>query len=303
MSMDVETVVYRRQLKRRLRLWQVVGVVAVAIAIAVAIGTTRVGPKIGDRIARLEVAGVIVDDPARDELLKELRMDDRVKALILRINSPGGTVVGGETLYGTLRKLALKKPVVAVMGELAASGGYMAALGADHIIARQGTITGSIGVILQTTEFTGLLEKLGIKPEAIKSRPLKAQPSPLEPMSEEGRQATKAVVLDMYQMFVEMVAERRNMPIDEVFRLADGRIYTGRQAKENGLIDELGGEHEALVWLSDKRGLDAQLPVRDVAVEDGFEEIRDLFGSISGKSLFSETLTLDGLLSLWHPGS
>jgi len=303
MSLDVDTVVYRRQLKRRLRLWQILGVIAVAIAIAVAVGTTNVAPKIGDRVARIEVVGVIVDDPARDELLKELTDDESVKAVIVRVNSPGGTVVGGEALYLSLRAVSKKKPVVAVMGELAASAGYMTAIGADYLVARQGTITGSIGVILQTTEFTGLLDKLGIKPEAIKSRPLKAQPSPLEPMSEEGRQATKEVVMDMYDMFVEMVAERRNMAMEKVLQLADGRIYTGRQALSNGLIDAIGGEDVALNWLHNEKGLEADLPVEDSSVRDEFSEIRDLFGSLSGKSLFSETLTLDGLLSLWHPGS
>ncbi len=301
MSLDADSVVDRRQLKKRLRLWQVIGVIAIGITIALFIGRGEFSPKIGDYIARFDVSGIIVDNPNRDKLLADLAKDEKVKAVVLRINSPGGTVVGGENLYHSLREIAKEKPVVAVMGELATSAGYMTAIAADHIVARQGTVTGSIGVILQTTEFTGLLEKLGIKPEAIKSRPLKAQPNPMEVLSDEGRAVAQGVVSDMYQMFVEMVAERRNMTMDQTMLLADGRIYTGRQAFKNGLIDALGGEETALQWLREKREVNTSLPLEDVRLKDKLPNFEDFIGGLSGKSLFPERLTLDGLLSLWHP--
>jgi protease-4 len=177
----------------------------------------------------------------------------------------------------------------------------MTALAADHIVAREGTITGSIGVIMQSADVTGLLKKLGIEAEAIKSAPLKAVPSPLEPLTAEGREATRAVVMDMYDMFVGMVAERRSLPPEEAKRLADGRIYTGRQAVAMKLVDEIGGQDEARAWLESARGVPASLPVQDVRIEKDSPDMLGLVGGRIGKALFSERLTLDGLMALWHP--
>jgi protease-4 len=219
----------------------------------------------------------------------------------VHINSPGGTVVGGETLYHDLRDVSAKKPVVAVMREVAASGGYMIALGADRIFAQKGSITGSIGVLLQATDLTGMLEKLGITTEAVKSGPLKAVPSPLEPLTAEGRQAAMDVVQDMFEIFLAMVVERRQMSQEEALGLSDGRVYTGRQAASNGLVDEIGGEKEALAWLADVHGIEETLPIYDLEVERD-EFIWDgIITAIAGKTLFSERVTLDGLISLWHP--
>jgi protease-4 len=305
MSLEADQAVDRRRLKRRLSFWRAAAVIAVAALIVIGVTHSRGGPfaPLIERahVERLAVTGVISEDPARSAALTEVLKDDRVKALIVDINSPGGTVVGSEELFRELRKISAKKPVVAVMGTLAASGGYMTALGADHIIAREGTITGSIGVIMQSADVTGLLKKLGIEPEAIKSAPLKAVPSPLEPLTPEGRAATKAVVMDMYDMFVGMVAERRNLAPDEAKRLADGRVYTGRQAVALKLIDEIGGEEEARAWLASARGVPAALPVRDVRIDRASPGVIGLAGEWIGKALFSERLTLDGLVALWHP--
>ncbi len=177
----------------------------------------------------------------------------------------------------------------------------MVALAADRIIAREGTITGSIGVLLQTTEITGLLGKLGIATEAIKSGPLKAVPSPLEPMTPEVREITQALVDDIFSMFLRMVAERRKLTRLDAEALADGRVFTGRGAVEKRLIDGLGGEAEAIAWLEDKKGIESDLPVRDIKVERGVEEWFEYFDSLARKTMFSERLTLDGLISVWHP--
>jgi protease-4 len=301
MSLQVDFFIDRRRLKRQLTAWRVIGVVAIVAAVVTGIG--RIASVAGrDQILRLDVVGVILDDPRRDKALLDVAADDTVKALIVRIDSPGGTVVGGETLYKRLRQVAQSKPVVAVMGELATSAAYMTAVGADHIVAREGTLTGSIGVILQTTDVTGLLEKLGIKPETVKSSPLKAQPNPFEPFTKEAREATREVVLDMYEMFVRLVAERRGLSAETVRRLADGRVFTGRQAHSNGLIDAFGGETEALNWLADVRGIDPEIPVRDIDLATPEEKLRDLIDGLIRKALFSERLKLDGLVSLWHPG-
>ncbi len=300
MSLDADRIVDRRRLKRRLTFWRLTAVAALVLA-AVAFAGTLNGVAEKDHVARLKVEGIILDDTWRDEALAGLAEDDRVKALLIRIDSPGGTVVGGEALYKSILAVARKKPVVAVLGGTAASAAYMAALGAERIFAREGTVTGSIGVIMQTTDITGLLNTLGVKPEAIKSRPLKAQPNPLEPMTKEAREAVKSVVLDMYAMFVDFVSERRGMPRDKVLMLADGRIYSGRQAVANGLVDAIGGEDAARAWLEKAYKIDASLPLEDVDISRDEEIWRDFIGGAFGKALFSERLRLDGLLSLWQP--
>ena len=219
----------------------------------------------------------------------------------MHIDSPGGTVVGGETLYIHLRKVAEKKPVVAVIDNMATSAGYMAAIAADQIFARQSSITGSIGVIIQTTDITLLLKKLGIKPEAIKSAPLKAQPNPLEPMNENTRLAARLVVDDIFNMFIDMVVLRRKIDRPKVKQLADGRIYTGRQALNNGLIDAIGGEKEALNWLSKTRKINNQLPIKLMLPKEHSGFIERILDKLMGKFFISDRLRLDGLLSLWQP--
>ena len=300
MVLDADIVIDRRRLKRRLNLWRVIAVVAVVAAVFAAVG--RVGGLYGRaHVGRLSIEGVIVDDPQRDQALIDIADDDNVRALIVRIDSPGGTVVGGEALYHYLRRVAERKPVVAVMGEVATSAAYMAALAGDRIIAREGTITGSIGVIMQTADLTGLLEKIGVKPESVKSTPLKAQPSPFETFTPKAREAARDVVLDLYEMFVGMVGERRRLGHDQTLALADGRVFTGRQAVGNGLIDGLGGELEARAWLDEVRDVDSAVPVWDVEIGRPEDRLRDLIGGLVEKTIFSERLRLDGLISLWHP--
>lgn len=299
MSLDADRLIDRRRLKRSLTFWRVLAIVAAVAAVVAAVGRLYGGQTY---IARLVVDGIIFDDPWRDEALADAATDGKVAALIVRIDSPGGTVAGGEALYESLRNVAKQKPVVAVMGGTATSAGYMTALAADRILARASSVTGSIGVIMQTADVTGLLEKLGVKPEAIKSGPLKAQPNPLEPFTTEAREAARGAILDLYHMFVDMVVDRRKMPRDKVLALSDGRVYTGRQALANGLIDALGGEPEARQWLADVRQIPRSLPVKDVEIEYEDGVWRSLLGSTVGKALFSERLRLDGPISLWHPG-
>ncbi len=298
MALGPDAIVDRRRMKRGLLVWRTLAVVLAAALIAVLVGSF--GER-GDYVARISVSGVIAQNLERDQILHDIASDSRAKALIVRINSPGGTVVGGESLYHDLRKVAKIKPVVAVIDTLGTSAAYMTALGADRIFARQGTITGSIGVILQATEFSGLLKKLGVTTEAVKSSPLKAVPSPFEPLSQAGREATQAVVMDIFDMFVDLVAERRELAREDALRLADGRVYTGRQALAAKLVDALGGEADARSWLSSERGIGKSLPMRDVEPDFGFSPWRAAISALSQKTVFSETLTLDGLVSLWHP--
>lgn len=300
---DPDALVDRRRLKRQLSGWRLAAMVAAVAAVAAGVG--RLGLlEDSEHVAVLALSGLITDDIDRNRALRLAGEDPDAKAILVRIDSPGGTVVGGESLFRQLRSIAARKPVVAVLGEVAASGGYMVALAADHIVAREGTITGSIGVLMQTTDITGLLAKLGIEAEAIKSAPLKAVPSPLERLTDEGRAATKRLVDDMYEMFVDMVADRRALPRDRALALADGRIYTGRQARAANLIDALGGDSEAREWLAG-RGVALSIPARRIEIEkeDDFWPglIRGTVQAVTGKTYFPERLTLDGLVAVWHP--
>lgn len=299
MALEADAIVARRRLKRQLGLWRILAVLGIAGAVVAAVG--RFGGIPGqDYVAELTVEGLILADRGRDGALSAVAEDDNARALIVHLNSPGGSVVGGEDLYNSLRDVAARKPVVAVMGTLATSAAYMSAVATDRIFARQSTVTGSIGVLFQTTEFSVLLERLGVKAEAIKSAPLKAQPSPIEPLSEEGRAAAMALVEDMFEMFVDIVAERRQFSEPEVRQLADGRVFTGRQALSNGLIDAIGDHAAARDWLAESHDVAHDLPLRPV-IDEEHGLIFDFARGLAEKTLISKALTLDGLTALWHP--
>ena len=300
MAFDADQLMARRRLKRQLGWWRVIAVVAVAAAI-VAAGARFTGFGDDDIVARLSVRGVILEDPARDAALADIAHDDSVLALVVHINSPGGTVVGGEDLFNALRGVAEQKPVVAVMGTIATSAGYMTAIAADRLFARRSTITGSIGVIMQTTDVTGLLERLGIKAEAIKSAPLKGQPSPFEVLSPEGREAANDMVAAMFAFFVGLVEDRRPLDSVQVRALADGRVFTGSQAVDNGLVDEIGGESAARAWLAETRGVPSTVPIEDLEIERDESLLSQFVSQASRKTVLSKALTLDGLVSVWHP--
>jgi protease-4 len=298
-SLESDLLVDRAKLKRRLTRWRIAAVVAIALAIGLAVGADAPGLS-RPHVARLAVSGVITEDREVLQALKKVAEDASARALIVAIDSPGGTVSGGEALHAAIARVAEKKPVVAVMGGTAASAGYMVALPAERVFARESTLTGSIGVILQTAEFSGLLERIGVNAESLTSGRLKDQPSPFRPLSEEGRAALAAIIGDMHGLFVRKVAEGRRMDEDAVRRLADGRAFTGRQALEAGLIDAIGGETEARAFLAGK-GIAETLPVRGVAETDA---VRSMLGSaLSGgmKTVLREWLALDLPLALWQP--
>jgi len=298
--MEADYLIDRRRLKRRITFWRTAAIILIIAAVAV--GAQRYAdPKAGNYIARLKITNFIHNDIERLAAIEKVRSDENVKALIVRINSPGGTVVGGEALYEALNRVRKQKPVIAIMDELATSAGYMVAIASDRVIAHAGTITGSIGVLMQTAEVTDLLYKLGIKVEAIKSGPLKAEPSPFSKITPKVREVSKFLVDDMYVMFVEMVAKGRNIKIQKVRELADGRVYTGRMALKIGLVDEIGGERQAKNWLINKRKIDKSLPVLDIRPSNRINRWLDYAISLIQKTSISERLILDGLVSVWHP--
>ena len=306
MALDADILLDRRRLKKSVFRWRVVAVIAVIAVIIIGLAGTGVRNSvlggIGPRIVEINIEGVITEDPYLLDALAAIEEDSDVVGVIVHINSPGGTMVGGETLYEALRRIGETRPIVAEMGTVAASGGYMTAIAADHIIARRGTITGSIGVIFQSMNFNGTLEKLGVEPLTVKSGPLKAAPNPFEPVDDAAKTAMQGLISDMFDVFVGMVAERRDMPVDTVKTLADGRVYTGQQALANGLIDEIGGRREALRWLENEAGVTPEADIVPLEIEYPEDDLMSaLFEGNLGKVLSSEGLKLDGLLAVWQP--
>jgi len=318
MTSRADDLIDRRRLRRKLTFWRVAALAVPALALVALAAWLHGGGGGGsavDHIARVKIEGTIAEDDELIERLERIRKSDRVKGVILTIDSPGGTTAGGESIYDEVRKLAADKPVVAQVGALAASAGYMIASAADHIVARKSSIVGSIGVLIQFPDVTGLMDKLGVKLEEVKSAPLKAEPSPFNPTTDEERAMVRKVIMDSYDWFVGIVSERRAMTRPEVLALADGSIFTGRQAVANRLVDEVGGEDEAVAWLATK-GVDARLEVvewKDTGRGGGWlfsqalartagrmlglpENSGDMLDQLGAGRLF-----LDGLVSVWHP--
>jgi protease-4 len=319
MPLDAESVIDRRRLKRRVTIWRIAAVVLGVLFLGtLLLGDQEVTGSAGilPHVARVTVDGVITDDRKVQELLERVAKADQVKAVILDINSPGGTTTGGEAMYDAVRRLAEKKPVVAVCGTLATSAAYIVAIATDRIFVYGNTITGSVGVIFQWAEVTELLHTLGIKVEEVKSGPLKAVPSPFEPMDQRGRELTEEMVQEAKTWFVDLVAERRKIEPNSVPGLTEGRIYSGRQAVELKLADQIGDEETAMSWLRTERDVPVGLKVVDwkPKAESGglfgwlIRSMADAFGISTGTiaglvGQVMSTLKLDGLVSVWHPNS
>ena len=305
MALDADTLLDRMQLKQQVSKWRTLAIVIAALAAVVIFGKiVDINHLQSSHIARISIEGVIVEDPEQLELIRDLKEDDSVKAVIVRLDTPGGTVVGGEEFYLALRDLSEAKPVVAVMKTICTSAGYMTALGTDYLIAREGTITGSIGVIMQSLEFTKLAKDFGITPVTIKSGENKAVPNPLEPLDATQRKMAQAVVNDFFEFFLDLVAERRGLNDEEMDNLVDGRIFTGHQAMEAKLIDEIGGEDEAVAWLVKQREIGEDLEIRDAKPKQDIESFMGQFEELAKESIFSIqnlSVTLDGLVSIWQP--
>jgi protease-4 len=303
MTLETDLLLDRTRLKRRLAVWRTLAILALLAAILVALRGAGLHIERA-HIARLDVSGLITQDHKLDNQVQALATDPDVKALIVRVDSPGGSVAGGEALHDAIAAVAAKKPVVVVMGGLAASAGYMIAVPATRIYAHQATLTGSIGVLLEAPEIGGLLAKLGVDPQTIVSGPLKNQPSLTAPLSPQGQLVLQGLVMDMYGQFVAMVAAGRHMDPAKVRQLGDGRAYTGRQALKLGLIDAIGGEHDAREWLASAKGIPVTLPVEDLLTTSLAQ--RTLSGALGPlftgfwKSVVSQGVMLDGAWAVWH---
>ncbi|MDR6873869.1 protease-4 [Bosea sp. BE125] len=318
MSSDADLLADRRSLRRKLTLWRlfaVLGVLAAAVVAGLAWTGSAPGSLSQAHIARVTISGFISGDRRTLELIKSLE-DSKASAVLLKIDSPGGTTSGSEALFDALRRLAAKKPMVSVVDGLAASGGYIAALGSDRIVARQTSLVGSIGVLFQFPNVGRLLDTVGVKLEEIKSSPLKAAPNGFEPTSPEARAALQSVVDDNYDWFKRLVRERRHLSDPEVAAVSDGRVHSGRQGAVLKLIDEIGGEPEAIAWLEREKGVAKDLAVRDwrrrsessayglwsaseaFARAAGFETVASLIARAAEQPI---GLRLDAPLALWQP--
>jgi protease-4 len=321
MSLDADSIVDRRRLRRKLTFWRVGAVVIAVLAVAgagVLLTPNRWRPD-GNYIARITIQGLIRGNRDRVAALDRLAKSS-AKAVIVHVDSPGGTTAGSQQLYDALRALQAKKPMVVVVDGLAASGAYIAAISADHIVAQDTSLVGSIGVLFQYPNFTQVLKTIGIQVEEIKSSPLKAAPNGFEPTSPEARAAIAAIVSDSYAWFKGLVKDRRHMDDAQLAGIDDGRVFTGRQGVGLKLVDELGNEKTALAWLAKEKQVPANTPVRDYALEPRFNELSFLHVAALAMQTVGlsavaqrleqwggmqaiERLNLDGLLALWHPPS
>lgn len=306
----------RRRLRRKVTFWRVLAVLLAVVAIGAiwwkATSSGAPGPR-DPHIARVDITGLITGDRKTLELLQQVGRSN-AKAVLLSIESPGGTTTGAERLFDEIRELAKKKPVVAVVGTVAASGAYIAAIGTDRIVARKNSLVGSIGVLAQVPNVSKLLDTLGVKVEIVRSAPLKAVPNGLEPTSPEARKAMEDIIANSYDWFKKLVQERRNMKPDELAKVVTGRVFTGQQSIALKLIDAIGGEREAIAWLEKEKKIPAKLKVREwkkrnsnslnlftaaaaLAALAGFDDLAQSLHA-SGRPL--EIQALDGLLAVWQ---
>ncbi|MGB8276875.1 MAG: signal peptide peptidase SppA [Methylovirgula sp.] len=314
---SADHLVDRRLLQRKLSFWRVAAFLFLIILIGAAglrlsgaVAPTSLTP----HIARLSISGVITGDRGTLKLIDQIAQS-KAQGVILSIESPGGTTTGAEKLYEAIRRLSAKKPVVAVVGNMAASGAYIAALASDRIVAQGNSLVGSIGVLIEYPNIAKLLDTIGVKIDAVKSSPLKAEPSGYEPTSPEVRQVLASLVNDSYVWFKELVQKRRNLSDAELAAVDSGRVFTGRQALGLKLIDEIGGEREAVAWLVHKKGLRSGLPIRDWKAGSSLERlgilgfsarIAEVFGfsglarAFDHAEAYREMRLLDGLLSIWQ---
>lgn len=300
MPFTSDQIIDRMNLKKQMSNWRIVAVVSILIIVALIVGSKNfknVGIKGNSQyIARLKLEGIIVNDLARTEHIKGFAKDRAIKGIILHINSPGGTVVGGENLHTTILELTKTVPVAIVMDDVAASAGYMVATAGDYIVAHQGTITGSIGVIAQSFEVVELADKLGIKFNTFKSSPLKGGPLPTERMTPAMQDAMNNTIEELYNMFVSLVAKRRNIPIETLLPIADGRVYTGQQAFDLKLIDAVGNENTALEWLKANKKLAPDIKIIDLDIDPAQDDFNKFFGVLNNlsttlKMLFNSNLS------------
>ncbi len=248
-------------------------------------------------VAKINIDNIILEN---DELLRDfdlLENDNRLQGLLVSINSPGGTVVSSQQLYNRIKNISKNVPVVISMKEIAASGGYMVSLAGNKIFCYDGTLTGSVGVILQSVNIEKLLNNFGIDPLVIKSGNLKAVPNPLESFESEGEEHIKEIINNMHKNFIQLVNSERKITPENMKIISDGRIFTGIEAKKVNLIDEIGTEQDALNWLKKEAGIKGELNLINYSKK---EKISSLFNFSFLDRVYNKiSFYPSGLYAIW----
>ncbi len=252
----------------------IVSISWVILTVAAGVGVQKEARK-GEKVGIVEIKGMILDPKKITAQIKTFRDDDSIKAIVLRVDSPGGAVGPSQEIFMEVRRTIEVKPVIASMGAIAASGGYYVAAAANGIVANPGTITGSIGVIMELTNFEALFEKIGIYSDVVKSGKYKDIGSPFRPVSEKEEQLLQQFVDSVHRQFVSDVAAGRNMPEEAVHMLADGMIFSGEYAKNAGLVDRLGNLNDAVEWAGETGGIEGEI-VRIYPPEEKLSLIRKM---------------------------
>jgi len=299
--------------RRRIFLWRIFSFVLAISLLYIFFNNPKINMSSKPHIANYAISGLLVDADQILEDLEYLEFEDNVKAIIISVDSPGGTTVSAEEIFLKIRSISSNKPIVVVMKNIATSGAYLFSIGADRIFARENTITGSVGVLLQWARIDQGLEKIGIEMKEVKSGKLKAEPDLFGESDEEAMALTQKIVDETYSWFLNLVKERRKVEEYAISQISDGRIFTGRQALDLNLIDEIGGYKEAKFWLVENREINTDLEIliynqnkSTNFIELSVAKIMDYFKiSTSYRDSFNNNLSLiniDGLLSIWqHP--
>ena len=277
-------------------LFILLGLILVMVFLSLMIALLHKGVPLGEKVALVRIEGPIIDSKNAVDEIKDYTKDPSIKAIVLRVDSPGGAVAPSQEIYEEVRKATAKKKVVVSMGSLAASGGYYISSPASKIVANPGTLTGSIGVIMEIPNIEGLMNKVGVKTEVIKSGRHKDIASMFRGIGKEERVILQGVLDDVHEQFIKSVAEGRKMVLEDVRKIADGRIFTGKQALAIGLVDELGNLEDAVKAAAKLAGIKGEPEVVSKKEKISFlellrgkfpKELSDFFPAVKIKYVFS----------------
>jgi len=270
----------RKFLKRKLSIWRNIALVLIAIFSINYISKKYSPSSIGsDYIATVELYGEIFDNDKRDKVLRSLAKNDKVKAVIIKIDSVGGDLYSSEKVYGLIKNISAKKPVVAVVESYAASGAYMAAMATNQIFAGNTSLVGSVGAISMTPDISELAKKIGIKVNVIKSGPLKAQPLPFEAITPEAKQHVQDLIDKSYKIFSSILLKERADAQHHLQKISSGAIFFGNESIELGLIDQIGDEENALDYLEKEKKISKSLPVKNISIKKTKKKLEALIDS------------------------
>ncbi len=302
---ELDTISFHKRSRRNLKLWRILAVFFFVVILSLIIFDRNffVAPlSYQNHILRINVEGFIDDNPQLAIELDEIEKNKNIKAILVIIDSPGGTSFGGEFMFRKLNHISSSgTPVVSIIRTIGTSAAYAVALGGDRIFALETSLVGSVGALIRSADLSELYNKIGIKPEIFKSGEFKAIPSPAEKTTIEGIEIIQNSVNEVKNWFVRIIQENREISKQNLYEISKGGIYTGNQGLSINLIDEIGGEKEALIWLKNYKGITEDLPIIDLENTGKNQHFCCSFFSFFKKFLYSSNESLDGFLSVWHP--